>query len=61
MTTPKSTGSSRSGQSEENRYFLVNTVAQSAKVILSHDNTTTLSNHTAIREALQQHKKKRTE
>jgi hypothetical protein len=60
MTTPNSTNS-RASQGEENRYFLVNTVAQQAKVILSHDNTTMLSNHTAIREALQQHKKRRSE
>lgn len=60
MSTSNSS-SSRGNQGEENRYFLVNTVAQQAKVILSHDNTTTLSNHNAIREAMQQHKKRRSE
>ena len=43
-------------QQEENRYALVNTVAQRAKKILSHDAdyTMTKSNHRAIREAMEQ-------
>lgn len=60
MSTPNSGSNVRSGQGDENRYHLVNTVAQQAKIIMAHDpNPALASNHAAIREAMRKNRNQR--
>lgn len=47
------TSSQNMGKPEENRYQLVNNVAKRAKIMISHDSSSQLSNHRAIHAALQ--------
>lgn len=42
-----------SGQPVENRYQLVNNVAKRAKVMITHDTSSQLSNHKAIHAAIE--------
>jgi hypothetical protein len=50
----------RPAQSGENRFQLVNTVAQQAKIMIAHDPAlATATNHTAISRALRKNRQQR--
>lgn len=61
MSTFPSNSGSRSSHADENRYQLVNMVAQQAKIILANEPPATASNHSAIREAMRKNRMQRNE